>query len=84
MTTDSAIISRDLHSGISLPGTAQNAPAMNPFVTTPMSTNPSDDEKKDSAGSPHRQSWTVYVAVLALAIAIGHVVYAFIRDHVVD
>ena len=49
-----------------------------------MSTNPSDDEKKDSAGSPHRQSWTLYVAVLALAIAIGHVVYAFIRDHVVD
>jgi len=49
-----------------------------------MSTNPSDDEKKDSASSPLRQRWTLYVAVLALAIAIGHVVYAFIRDHVVD
>ena len=49
-----------------------------------MTTNPSDNDKEDAAGAARRQRWTLYVAVLALAIAIGHVVYAFIRDHVVD
>ena len=34
--------------------------------------------------SERRQSRTLYIAVLALAIAIGHVVYAIIRDHVFD
>ena len=27
---------------------------------------------------------TLYVAVAALAISVGHVVYAFLRDHVFD
>ena len=27
---------------------------------------------------------TMYVAVAALAISVGHVVYAFFRDHVFD
>ena len=36
------------------------------------------------AESERRQKWTLYVAILALAIAIGHVVYAIIRDHVFD
>ena len=30
------------------------------------------------------QMGTLYVAVAALAISIGHVVYAFLRDHVFD
>ena len=34
------------------------------------------------AESERRQKRTLYIAVLALAIAIGHVVYAIIRDHV--
>ena len=36
------------------------------------------------AESERRQKRTLYIAVLALTIAIGHVVYAIIRDHVFD
>ncbi len=36
------------------------------------------------AESERREKRTLYIAVLALAIAIGHVVYAIIRDHVFD
>ena len=36
------------------------------------------------AESERRQKRTLYIAGLALAIAIGHVVYAIIRDHVFD
>ena len=36
------------------------------------------------AESERRQKRTLYIAVLALAIAIGHVVYAIIRDHAFD
>ena len=39
-------------------------------------------------GRPHdsmrRQRLVLYVAALALAVAVGHVVYAVIRDHVFD
>ncbi|GIS96051.1 MAG: hypothetical protein CM1200mP22_32880 [Dehalococcoidia bacterium] len=31
-----------------------------------------------------RQKWTFYIACAALAIAVGHVIYAFLRDHVFD
>ena len=34
--------------------------------------------------SMRRQRLVLYVAVLALAVAVGHVVYAAIRDHVFD
>lgn len=53
-----------------------------------------DDDSSD-AGSPgaaegrpqdsiRRQRLILYVAALALAVAVGHVVYAVIRDHVFD
>ena len=34
--------------------------------------------------SRRRQMRTLYIACAALAIAVGHVVYAFLRDHVFD
>ncbi len=34
--------------------------------------------------SMRRQRMVFYVAALALAVAVGHVVYAVIRDHVFD
>ena len=34
--------------------------------------------------SVRRQRLILYVAVLALAVAVGHVVYAALRDHVFD
>ncbi len=41
------------------------------------------EEERD--GSSRRlQMRTLYIACAALAIAIGHVVYAFFRDHVFD
>ena len=54
-----------------------------------------DDEASGAAGSPNaaegrphdsvrRQRLVLYVAALALAVAVGHVVYAVIRDHVFD
>ncbi len=30
------------------------------------------------------QMRTLYIAIAALAISVGHVVYAFLRDHVFD
>ena len=36
------------------------------------------------AESERLQKRTLYIAALALAIAIGHVVYAIIRDHAFD
>ena len=49
-----------------------------------MTSNPPDDDRENPACARRRQRWTLYVAVFALAVAIGHVVYAFIRDHVAD
>ena len=34
--------------------------------------------------SIRRQRLALYIAVLALSVAVGHVVYAVIRDHVFD
>jgi hypothetical protein len=48
-----------------------------------MTTKPPEDER-ESAATERRQRWTLYLAILALAVAVGHVAYAFIRDHVVD
>ena len=53
------------------------------------------DDDASEAGSPEaaegrlqdlirRQSLILYAAALALAVAVGHVVYAVIRDHVFD
>ena len=53
------------------------------------------DDEASGAGSPdaaegrphdsmRRQRLVLYVAALALAVAVGHVVYAVIRDHVFD
>jgi len=41
--------------------------------------------EEESEGSSRRtQMRTFYIACAALAIAVGHVVYAFFRDHVFD
>lgn len=38
--------------------------------------------KSDRDQAERRQRRTLYIAIFALAVAIGHVVYAFFRDHV--
>ncbi len=43
-----------------------------------MASQPPDDE----SGKVQRR--TLYIACAALAISVGHVVYAFLRDHVFD
>jgi hypothetical protein len=41
--------------------------------------------EEESEGKSRRlQMRTFYIACAALAIAVGHVVYAFFRDHVFD
>ena len=42
------------------------------------------DERGDDTGSRKLQMRTFYIAGAALAISVGHVVYAFLRDHVFD
>jgi hypothetical protein len=42
------------------------------------------DERDDQGGSRKLQLRTIYIACAALAISVGHVVYAFFRDHVFD
>ena len=42
------------------------------------------DKQEDDSGSPKVQMRTFYIACAALAISVGHVVYAFLRDHVFD
>jgi hypothetical protein len=42
------------------------------------------DERSGLEQNRRRQMLTLYIAVAALAISIGHVVYAFLRDHVFD
>jgi len=42
------------------------------------------DERGDYRDSRKLQMRTFYIACAALAIAVGHVVYAFFRDHVFD
>lgn len=42
------------------------------------------DEREDDSGSRKLQMRTLYIACAALAISVGHVVYAFLRDHVFD
>ncbi|MDA0263672.1 MAG: hypothetical protein O3A93_00635 [Chloroflexi bacterium] len=42
------------------------------------------DQRSKHDSSRRYQIRTRYIAVAALAIAIGHVVYAFLRDHVFD
>ncbi len=40
-------------------------------------------ERRDEDGQPGRpRIRTRHIAILALAIAIGHVIYAVLRDHV--
>ena len=45
---------------------------------------PSSDEGSSGERSRRMGSRTLYIACAALAIAVGHVVYAFLRDHVFD
>ena len=45
---------------------------------------PAESFDRRLAEFERRQRRTLYVAVMALAIAIGHVVYAIIRDHAFD
>jgi len=42
------------------------------------------DERPDGKRDRRLQMRTLYVAIAALAISVGHVVYAFLRDHVFD
>ena len=42
------------------------------------------DERGEGKGSRKLQMPTFYIACAALAISVGHVVYAFLRDHVFD
>jgi len=42
------------------------------------------DERSDDNGGWLLQMRTLYIAIAALAISVGHVVYAFLRDHVFD
>ena len=45
---------------------------------------PPSDDRDDDRGSRKLQMRTFYIACAALAISVGHVVYAFLRDHVFD
>ncbi len=42
------------------------------------------DERSGHEANRRFQMRTLYIAIAALAIAVGHVVYAFFRDHVFD
>ena len=42
------------------------------------------DERSDLKQGRRLQMRTFYISAAALAIAVGHVVYAFLRDHVFD
>jgi len=42
------------------------------------------EERSDHKRDRRLRMLTLYVAVAALAISVGHVVYAFLRDHVFD
>ena len=41
-----------------------------------------DQPRRENAQSGKRRIRTRHIACLALAIAIGHVIYAILRDHV--
>lgn len=44
---------------------------------------PPDELSKQEEGR-RAQSWTLYIGIAALAISVGHVAYAFLRNHIFD
>ena len=49
-----------------------------------MTGQPPDERGGEDKGSRKLQMRAFYIACAALAISVGHVVYAFLRDHVFD